>query len=83
MVIDIISLHRNPKSWNSPDVFNPSRFLPGGEAEKKARSGAAFAAFGGGSRHCIGRKFTMNEQKVFLSMFCKFNHVNEIRRALI
>jgi cytochrome P450 len=53
--------------------------LPGGEAEEKAGSGSTFAAFGGGSRHCIGRKFTMNEQKVILSMFCKYNNAYKIK----
>lgn len=72
VVIDAISIHRNPKYWKSPDLFNPDRFLPRGEAEKHAGFGLTYVPFGGGSRHCIGRNFAMNEQKVMLSMFCKY-----------
>lgn len=71
VVIDAISIHRNPKYWQKPDVFNPGRFAAGGEAEKHAGSGLTYVPFGGGARHCIGRNFAMNEQKVMLSMFCK------------
>lgn len=76
MVIDTISIHRNPKYWKSPDVFNPDRFLLGGEADSHAGSGLAYVVFGGGSRHCIGRNFTMNQQKVMLSMFSKCSFFN-------
>lgn len=73
VVIDAISLHRNPKDWSNPDEFDPSRFAPGGEVENQAGSGMTYAPFGGGSRHCIGRNFALNEQKVLLSMFCKYH----------
>ncbi|OAC97968.1 CYP509 protein [Mucor lusitanicus CBS 277.49] len=71
VVIDAISIHRNPKYWKHPDVFNPDRFAAGGEAEKHAGSGLTYVPFGGGARHCIGRNFAMNEQKVMLSMFLR------------
>ncbi|CEP19504.1 hypothetical protein [Parasitella parasitica] len=72
IVIDAISIHRNSKYWSSPDLFNPDRFLPGGEADQHAGSGLTYVPFGGGSRHCIGRNFAMNEQKMMLSMFGDF-----------
>ncbi|GAN02680.1 cytochrome P450 [Mucor ambiguus] len=71
VVIDAISIHRNSKYWKHPDVFNPDRFAAGGEAEKHAGSGLTYVPFGSGSRHCIGRNFAMNEQKVMLSMFLR------------
>ncbi|KAG1114134.1 hypothetical protein G6F42_014272 [Rhizopus arrhizus] len=71
VVIDAISIHRNPKYWQNPEVFNPGRFAAGGEAEKHAGSGLTYVPFGGGARHCIGRNFAMNEQKVMLSMFLR------------
>ncbi|KAI8641836.1 cytochrome P450 [Parasitella parasitica] len=71
IVIDTISIHKNPKYWSSPNLFNPDRFLPGGEAEQHAGSGLTYVPFGGGSRHCIGRSFAVNEQKVMLSMFLR------------
>ncbi|KAK4520166.1 Nitrogen permease regulator 3 [Mucor velutinosus] len=71
VVIDAISIHRNPKYWKYPDVFNPDRFVAGGEAETHAGSGLTYVPFGGGSRHCIGRNFAINEQKVMLSMFLR------------
>jgi cytochrome P450 len=72
VVIDVMSLHRNPKVWSHPDKFDPERFALGGEIEKHAGSGMTYTPFGGGARHCIGRKFALNEQKVLLSMFCKY-----------
>ncbi|CAO3614209.1 unnamed protein product [Mucor fragilis] len=71
VVIDAISIHRNAKYWKHPDEFNPDRFAAGGEAEKHAGSGLTYVPFGGGTRHCIGRNFAMNEQKVMLSMFLR------------
>lgn len=71
VVIDQISLHRNPKDWKSPDEFIPERFTSGGEVEGHAGFGTTYAPFGGGNRHCIGRNFALNEQKILLSMFLK------------
>ncbi|CAE6475249.1 unnamed protein product [Rhizoctonia solani] len=49
--IDIPGLHYNPKYWDDPTEFIPSRFLDG------SWNRDAFIPFLGGPRACIGRKF--------------------------
>lgn len=68
--IDIYNLHHNPDVWVDPYTFNPDRFLPGGEAD--SQEGIAWVPFNSGSRQCIGINFSLAEQRVVLSMMCKF-----------
>ncbi|KAI8077707.1 cytochrome P450 [Halteromyces radiatus] len=68
---DMTNLHRNPKVWSSPYTFNPDRFLPGGEAERHPGSGLAWIPFSNGSRMCVGANFSMNEQRVVMSMLLR------------
>ncbi|KAI8147944.1 cytochrome P450 [Fennellomyces sp. T-0311] len=66
--LDIYALHNNPALWKDPEVFDPERFAPGGEAE---HSGLAWLPFGGGGRQCIGMNFSMAQQRVLLSMLLR------------
>ncbi|KIJ46886.1 hypothetical protein M422DRAFT_29073 [Sphaerobolus stellatus SS14] len=59
--LNIFGIHYNPRYWDSPEEFNPSRFL--GPYNKDA-----FFPFSAGSRACLGRRFTENEAVVVLSM---------------
>lgn len=70
--LDIIDLQRNPAIWQDPDTFRPERFAPGGEAEQLTRNGMPWAPFSDGARKCIGSNFSMMEQRVFLTMLCKW-----------
>ncbi|MFG3254488.1 cytochrome P450 [Streptomyces sp. NPDC048172] len=58
-------VHRHPGVWESPEAFDPGRFLPGaGEGRPKH----AFIPFGGGKRGCVGNAFAMIEVVLALTM---------------
>lgn len=58
---DVVGLHRNPRYWKDPEVFNPSRFL--GDWPKEA-----FMPFSQGAHACMGRKFSETEGVAVLTM---------------
>ncbi len=59
-------LHRHLTLWESPDVFNPERFL--GENRSKIDR-YAYLPFGVGPRVCVGASFAMAEMLVILGTF--------------
>jgi len=61
-------MHRNPKFWDNPEVFDPDRFLP--EAEEKRHKHAYFP-FGGGPHLCLGNRFGALEGVLSLAMLCQ------------
>ncbi|KAI7883813.1 cytochrome P450 [Mucor mucedo] len=63
--VNLFNIHHSEKLWKDSHVFNPDRFK--GEENK-----SAFLAFGYGGRQCIGMNFSFNEQRVMISMMCKF-----------
>jgi len=56
--------HRNPKLFDNPEGFDPSRFLDG-RVEKLPRY--AYFPFGGGPRICIGNGFAIAETVLVLA----------------
>lgn len=56
-------VHRHPTAWDSPEGFDPSRFLPGNASE---RHRYAWIPFGGGRRGCVGKGFAMSETVIAL-----------------
>jgi len=58
-------LHRNKKYWDSPNDFQPERFLKDGKVIKSK----AFFPFGAGPRMCIGNHFALAEIGFFLHAF--------------
>jgi cytochrome P450 len=57
-------MHRHPRYWERPDVFDPDRFVP---AEIAKRPQYAYFPFGGGPRRCIGFKFALMEGQLILA----------------
>lgn len=55
--VSFYELHRNPKYWPDPDVFDPERFM----GDEKKRSMQYFYPFGAGPRMCIGSGFAVYE----------------------
>lgn len=58
-------IHRDPKVWHKPEVFDPERFSP---ENIDAIPDRAWMPFGNGPRACIGSQFAMQEAKLALSM---------------
>ncbi len=65
--VSFYELHRNPKYWENPEVFNPERFL----GEQKKESMNYFYPFGAGPRMCIGYGFAIYEMGLTLSYIVK------------
>jgi cytochrome P450 len=63
------SLHRHPGFWKEPDRFDPERFRP--EHEENKRSVHAYVPFGGGPRICIGVNFAMMELVIVLAVIAR------------
>ncbi|MGK0387765.1 MAG: cytochrome P450 [Maribacter sp.] len=59
----IYGIHRNPKYWDNPDKFIPTRFS---KANMKGRKKFTYLPFGGGPRLCIGNNFAMMEMQLTL-----------------
>lgn len=60
------SLHRHPEFWKEPETFNPERFRP--DHEENKRSIHAYVPFGGGPRICIGVHFATMELVIILAV---------------
>jgi cytochrome P450 len=58
VLLPVHQIHHDPRFWDNPETFDPSRFLPhaGGD-----RPRSAYLPFGGGRRLCIGRSFALIE----------------------
>jgi cytochrome P450 len=57
-------MHRNPRYFPAPDVFDPARFS---DAAKAGRPQFAYFPFGGGPRVCIGEGFAKMESVLVLA----------------
>jgi len=60
-------LHRHRRLWRQPEVFDPSRFLPGAAAPDRF----AYLPFGVGPRVCIGAQFALTEATLVLATMVK------------
>lgn len=57
--------HRLPEIYTNPEQFNPERFAPPYEEDKKHPF--ALIGFGGGEHSCIGIEFAKMEMSIFLA----------------
>ena len=64
VTIGIEPIHKSEKLWESPEYFNPDRFLPENR-EKHHRF--QYMPFGGGQHICIGMKLALWEALIILS----------------
>lgn len=60
-VPNIYLVHRNPRVWRDPNIFDPRRFLD------NKPSPYEYFPFGGGIRRCIGMAFAHYEMQVVLA----------------
>ncbi len=63
--IPVDRIHHDERFWPEPEVFDPSRFMPGAA---KGRHRSAFLTFGGGRRICIGTSFALMEATLIAAM---------------
>lgn len=63
------ALHRHPDFWTNPETFDPQRFDPG--QEENRRSTHAYVPFGGGPRVCVGVHFAVQELVVLLATLAR------------
>lgn len=67
MTYSLADVHMDPSIYPSPEKFDPERFLPGREEDKKAP--LAFLSWGGGRHPCAGVKVAKLEIKMIVAMF--------------
>jgi cytochrome P450 len=60
-------LHRHARLWRDPNLFDPTRFLPG--AAPPARF--SYLPFGAGARACIGAQFALTEATIVLAQLLR------------
>jgi cytochrome P450 len=70
-------LHRHPKLWETPEKFDPDRFLP---ERSKDRHRYAYIPFGAGPRICIGNAFAKMEAVIVLAGLVQHWHLMLPRR---
>ena len=61
--------HRLPDVFAEPDRYDPDRFAPGREEDRRARH--ALIGFGGGHHRCIGSAFAQQQIKIIWSVLVR------------
>uniref|UniRef100_A0AC34QXY8 Cytochrome P450 n=1 Tax=Panagrolaimus sp. JU765 TaxID=591449 RepID=A0AC34QXY8_9BILA len=62
VVIVASMVHRDPRYWENPEVFDPERFL-----DSELKHPYQYIPFSAGSRNCIGQRFAMMEEKCIIA----------------
>jgi len=64
VIVYVYGAHHAPGYWESPESFDPDRFIKGSE---KLRTPFTYLPFGGGPRVCIGNHYAMLQILMILS----------------
>ncbi len=64
VIVYVYGAHHAPCYWESPESFDPERFIKGSE---KLRTPFTYLPFGGGPRGCIGGNYAMLQILMILS----------------
>ena len=72
----LAACHRLPHIFANPDHFDPDRFAPPREEDKKTRY--SLVTFGAGSRICIGINFAQIEVKLLVAQLLQSYHFQPI-----
>ncbi|KAJ2950504.1 hypothetical protein O0L34_g8748 [Tuta absoluta] len=76
IVVATYKIHRSPKYYKNPDVFDPDNFLPENTSNRHYYS---FIPFSAGPRSCVGRKYALLKLKVLLSTILRnYKFVSDI-----
>ena len=71
--------HYIPEVFAAPERFDPDRFGPGREEDKKFKNG--FIPFGGGRHRCIGSTFALQQVRVIWSILLRRFDVELVDRS--
>jgi retinoid hydroxylase len=69
VIYSIAASHQLPHIWQNPASFDPDRFAPPREEDKKQQF--ALVGFGGGPRVCIGINFATVEMKAMIAQILR------------
>ncbi|KAM9827304.1 cytochrome P450 17A2 [Neosynchiropus ocellatus] len=64
VLVNLWSVHHDPRHWDKPDLFSPERFL---DDRGQRVTPACFLPFGAGPRVCVGESLARVELFLFLS----------------
>ncbi len=65
VLIPSFIVHRDPRWWDEPEKFDPTRFT---KEKVKNRHKFAYFPFGGGQRLCVGNNFAIMEMQLAVAM---------------
>ena len=65
VIVYVYGAHHAPRYWESPESFDPGRFI---KANEKLRRPFTHLPFGGGPRGCIGNHYAMLQMLMILSV---------------